>query len=99
MRKSEHVSEFETYLKERQRRTRTALTAIEKAGIEAALDRCRALAHRIPADLRHKKPEHFVNVTSLADFQVSLERAASVLEHESRRFRINPSEHDSVPQA
>ena len=95
MRKSEQVSEFETYLKERQRRTRTALTAIEKAGTEAAIDRCRALVHQIHGDLRHKKPEHFVNVMSLADFQLSLERAASVLEHESRRFRINPSEHDA----
>ena len=95
MRKSEQVSEFETYLKERQRRTRTALTAIEKGGTEAALDRCRVLVHQIHDDLHHKKPEHFVNVMSLADFQLSLERAASVLEHESRRFRINPSEHDA----
>ena len=70
----------------------TIQTAIEKAGTEAALDRCRALARRIQADLRHKKPEHFVNVMSLADFQVSLERAASVLECEHRRFEANPSE-------
>ena len=69
-------------------------TAIAKAGTEAALDRCRALARRIQADLRHKKPEHFVNVMSLADFQVSLERAASVLECEHRRFEANPTERD-----
>jgi hypothetical protein len=92
--KSERNSDFETYLKERNRRTSTALSAIEKAGTEAALDRCRALAHRIQTGLRDKKPEHFMNVMSLADFQVSLERAASVLEHQSRRFRIIPSEHD-----
>jgi hypothetical protein len=92
--KSERNSDFETYLKERNRRTSAALSAIEKAGTEAALDRCRALAHRIQTDLRDKKPEHFMNVMSLADFQVSLERAASVLEHQSRRFRIIPSEHD-----
>jgi hypothetical protein len=35
-----------------------------------------------------------VNVMSLADFQVSLERAASVLECEHRRFEANPSERD-----
>jgi hypothetical protein len=35
-----------------------------------------------------------VNVTSLADFQVSLERAASVLEHKHRRFEGAPTEHD-----
>ena len=86
MRKS-GPTEFDTYLKERNRRTQTALSAIEKAGTEAALDRCRALARRIQADLRHKKPEHFVNVMSLADFQVSLERAASVLECEHRASR------------
>jgi hypothetical protein len=93
MRKS-GPTEFDTYLKERNRRTKTALSAIEKAGTEAALDRCRALARRIQADLRHKKPEHFVNVMSLADFQVSLERAASVLECGHRRFEANPSERD-----
>jgi hypothetical protein len=61
------------------------LSAIEKAGIEAALDRCRALAHQIRGDLRNKSPEHLVSIWSLADFQVSLERAASVLEQKSRR--------------
>ena len=94
MRKSKQVSEFDTYLKERNRRAKTALSAIEKAGTEAAIDRCRALARRIQRDLCHKRPEHFVNVTSLADFQVSLERAASVLEHEHRRFEGAPTEHD-----
>jgi len=87
MRKSEQVSEFETYLNERQRMTTASISAIEKAGTEAALARCRALAHRIHDDLRNKRPEHFVNLWSLADFQVSLERAASVLEQRSRRLR------------
>jgi hypothetical protein len=85
MRKREQVSEFETYLTERNRRIKAALSAIEKAGTEAALERCRALARRMQGDLHHKKPEHFVDVMSLADFQVSLERAASVLEHEHGR--------------
>ena len=79
------MSEFKTYLNERQRMTTATLSAIEKAGVEAALDRCRALAHRIRGDLRNKRPEQFVSIWSLADFQVSLERAASVLEQKSRR--------------
>jgi len=85
MRKSEQMSEFKTYGNERQRMTTATLSAIEKAGIEAALDRCRALAHQIRGDLRNKRPEHFVGIWSLADFQISLERAASVLEEKSRR--------------
>jgi uncharacterized protein YjaG (DUF416 family) len=85
MHKSGQISEFKSYLNERQRMTTATLSAIERAGIEAALDRCRALAHRIHGDLRDKRPEHFISVWSLADFQVSLERAASVLEQKSRR--------------
>ena len=84
MRKREQVSEFENYLTARNQRIKAALSAIEKAGTGAALDRCRALARRIQGDLHHKKPEHFVNVMSLADFQVSLECAASVLEQQAR---------------
>jgi uncharacterized protein YjaG (DUF416 family) len=85
MHKSGQISEFKSYLNERQRMTTATLSAIERAGIEAALDRCRALAHRIHGDLRNRKPEHFVSLWSLADFQVSLERAASVLEQKNRR--------------
>ena len=85
MHKSERMSEFKTYLNERQHMKTATLSAIEKAGIEAALDRCRALAHQIRGDLRNKRPEHFVSIWSFADFQVSLERAASVLEQKSRR--------------
>jgi hypothetical protein len=77
MQKSEQICDFKSYLTERQRMTTATLSAIEKAGIEAALDRIRG-------DLRNKRPEHFVSVWSLADFQVSLERAASVLEQKSR---------------
>src|SRR5262252_4740843 len=85
MHKSEQTCDFKSYLTERERMATATLSAIEKAGVEAALDRCRALAHRIRGDLRNKRPEHFVSVWSLADFQVSLERAASVLEPKSRR--------------
>ena len=57
---------------------------IEKAGTKAALDRCRMLADRIASDLREKKPEHFFNTVSLAEFKASLERAVSVLEQNRR---------------
>jgi hypothetical protein len=56
-----------------------SLDAIEKAAAEAALNRCRALAAQIESELHNKKPEHFVDKLSLADFYASLERAADVL--------------------
>src|SRR5262245_21629735 len=55
------------------------LDATEKAGIGAALYRCRALAAKIANELRNKRPEHFVDRLSLADIHASLERAADVL--------------------
>jgi hypothetical protein len=56
------------------------LDANEKAALESTLYRSRALAGRIGEELRKKKPEHFVDERSLADFHASLEHAASVLE-------------------
>jgi hypothetical protein len=55
------------------------LYATEKAGIGAALNRCRALATKIANELRDKRPEHFVDKLSLADIHAALERAADVL--------------------
>ena len=57
-----------------------SLDANEKAALESTLYRCRALAGRIGEGLRKKKPEHFVDERSFADFHTSLEHAASVLE-------------------
>jgi hypothetical protein len=52
-----------------------------KSKSEAALDRCRVLAEQIDGDLRNKKCRHlFNNISLLAEFQVSIERAASVLD-------------------
>jgi hypothetical protein len=45
------------------------LDATEKAGVGAALNRCRALATKIANELRDKRPEHFADK----------ERAANVL--------------------
>jgi hypothetical protein len=78
--KDAELFEFETYLKDRECKTETLLCPIEKAGTKAALDRCRMLADRIASELREKEPEHFVNILWLAEFQASLECAASVLE-------------------
>ena len=63
----------------------TGLDATEKAGIEAALNRCRGLAAQIASELRNKRPEHFVDKLSLADFYASLEHAADVLGQKGRQ--------------
>ena len=52
----------------------------EKAAAESTLYRCRALVSQMGEELRKKKPEHFVDERSLADFHAFLERAAWVLE-------------------
>ena len=61
------------------------LDATEKAGIESALNRCRGLAAQIASELRNKRPEHFVDKLSLADFYASLEHAADVLGQKGQR--------------
>ena len=61
-----------------------SLDANQKAALESTLYRCRALVGRIGEELRKKKPEHFVDERSLADFHASLEHAASVLEQTIR---------------
>jgi hypothetical protein len=60
------------------------LDATEKAGIEAALNRCRALATKIWNKLRNSGP-NFVDERSLADFHASLEHAAWVLEQKTAK--------------
>ena len=58
--------------------------ATEKAAIEAALNRCRALARQIESKLRNR-PERFVDKLLLADFCASVERAADVLKQKTRQ--------------
>jgi hypothetical protein len=80
MPKHQQSSKFEEYVKSRERKIKRALSDFEKRGAAAALDKCRALAEQIDGDLRNKKRRHlFNNVSLLAEFQVSIERAASVL--------------------
>jgi hypothetical protein len=81
MHKHQQVSKFEEYIKSRERKIKRALSEIEKRGAAAALDRCRVLADQINGDFRNKKLRHlFNNISLLAEFQVSIERAASVLD-------------------
>jgi alpha-D-ribose 1-methylphosphonate 5-triphosphate diphosphatase PhnM len=81
MHKHQQVSKFEEYVKSRERKIKRALSEIEKRGAAAALDKCRVLAEHIDDDLRNKKVRHlFNNISLLAEFQVSIERAASVLD-------------------
>jgi hypothetical protein len=85
MPKHQQSSEFEEYVKSRERKINRALSEIEKRGAAAALDKCRVLAEQIDGDLRNKKHSHvFNNIASLAEFQVSIERAASVLGRSTR---------------
>jgi hypothetical protein len=60
-----------------------SLDANEKAVLERALDKCRALADWIESELLKKRPDQFVDKLSLADFYASLERCARILEHEN----------------
>ena len=53
------------------------LGSIEQEGAAAALDRCRELAREICVKLQSKKPGR-LDTRALAEFQVALERAASV---------------------
>jgi glutathione S-transferase len=62
-----------------------SLDASEKAAVEGALNRCRRLVAQIESELRNKRPEHFFDKLSLADFYASLEQAADVLGQKSRQ--------------
>ena len=68
-----------------------SLDATEKAAVEAALNRCRGLAAQIASELRNKRPEHFVDKLSLADFYASLEHAADVLGQKGQSVQNTPA--------
>ena len=67
------------------------LDATEKAATRATLIRCRVLAAKIANELRNKRPEHFVDKLSLADFYASLEHAADVLGQGQRSVENTPA--------
>jgi hypothetical protein len=56
-----------------------SLDITEKTDTEAALNRSRALATKIGNELRNKRPEHFVDKSTLAEIRDALEFAADVL--------------------
>jgi hypothetical protein len=85
MSQGEKFPDFEAYLQDLLHRSRTSLSEIEKQETEAALDRCRELVGEIKSILLHKNSNECIDVSSLADFQVSLERAASVLGQKDSR--------------
>ena len=81
--KDDQFSKLDAYLQDQQRGRKRSLSEIEKVGTIAALNRCRELARQIQSGLVNKSSERLIHSESLADFQVSLERAASVLEHKA----------------
>jgi len=68
-----------------------SLNATEKAAAEVALIRSRTLAAKIANELRNKRPEHFVDKSSLAELYASLEHAARLLEQKDGRFDNTPT--------
>jgi hypothetical protein len=82
--KRNQISEFDVYLRESARWTKRSMSEIERTGTDAALNRCRELARQLKTELARKRIDHFIDVLSLADFQVSLERAAFVLDQKSQ---------------
>jgi hypothetical protein len=77
---AERTVRFRTFTSYAQHHTAAknkALGSIEQNGAAAALERCRELAEQICAELRAKKPGR-LDTRALAEFQVAIERAASV---------------------
>jgi hypothetical protein len=95
MTQGEKFPDFEAYLQDLLRRSRRSLSEIEKQETEAALDRCRELVSEIKSILLHKKNNECIDVSSLADFQVSLERAASVLGQKDGRVSLETDKDDA----
>ena len=62
-----------------------SLDATEKAGVGAALHRCRALATQIASELRNKRPKLLLDKASLADVCASLEQAVDILGQKGRQ--------------
>jgi hypothetical protein len=81
--KGNQFSELDAYLEDQQRGKKRSLSEIEKGGPIAALNRCRELVREIQSGLANKNSEQMTRLQSLADFQVSLERAAFLLENKS----------------
>jgi hypothetical protein len=78
--KQQQLHRFQRYVKSQELKFERTLSALEKQGAARALDRCRVLADEINRELHTNKVKQLVNKPSLlAEFQVAIERAASVL--------------------
>jgi len=71
------------------------LDPIEKAAVERALNRCRALAAQIESELRNKRPKLLLDKASLAEVCASLGQAVDILEQKGRQ----PGENTPAPVA
>jgi hypothetical protein len=92
--KDDQFSELDAYLQDQQRGRKRSLSEIEKVDTIAAFKRCLELTRQIQSLLANKTSAHFIHTESLADFQVSLERAASVLEPKAGPGSAKNSEAD-----
>jgi hypothetical protein len=81
--KGNPFSELDAYLEDQQRGKKRSLSEMEKGGTIAALNRCRELVRQIQSDLANKSSGQMTRLQTLADLQVSLERAAFVLANKS----------------
>ena len=80
MPKKQQLHRFQRYVKGQKLKMGRTLSDIEKRGAAGALDRCRVLAEEINRELHTTKVRQLVdNPSLLAEFQVAIERAASVL--------------------
>jgi|tagenome__1003787_1003787.scaffolds.fasta_scaffold18098307_1 hypothetical protein len=70
-----------------QKSAASTVSAKEKAGMEGALNRCRALTRQIETELVTRTPEEIRDVIALADLHASLERAAEVLSTQSSNVK------------
>jgi hypothetical protein len=78
--RQQQLHRFERYVASQERKIERTLSDIEKRGVAGALDRCRVLADEINRELHTTKVKRlFDNPSLLAEFQVAIERAVSVL--------------------
>jgi hypothetical protein len=80
MTQTESAAQFRTftsYAQHHRAAKNKALGSIEQVGVAAAIERCRELAEKICLQLQAKEPGN-VDIRALAEFQVAIERAASV---------------------
>jgi hypothetical protein len=85
-----HFRTFRSYAQHHAAAKNVALGSIEQNGVAAAFERCRELAEKICEKLQAKKPSR-LDTRALAEFQVALERAASVRLDVPQQTRQKPT--------